>query len=89
MQVVVELEDGLTQGRPAMEIQKELRALWLMKEYKAGNLSIGEFAEKMGMQYVAARDYLHENGIETAAMDKETRAAGRQAMRKLAQRLAL
>ena len=89
MLVTVELDETLIQGRAEPELAQELRESWLIRAYQKGDLSMGEFAEKMNMPYLQARDWLHDQGISTSNLDDEARAITRQGYELTKQELGL
>jgi len=63
--VQVQIRDDLVQGRSHQELQHATIEVLIIRDYIDGRLSLGEVAEKLGMEYVAARDWLHNHGIAT------------------------
>ncbi len=74
MHVLVDLEDDLTIGRQPTELAQELRESWLIRAYQKGDLSMGEFSEKMNLSYQQARAWLHKQGVPTLQLGDEARA---------------
>lgn len=63
--VQVQIRDDLTQGRSRQELQHAATEGLIINDYINGRLSFGEVTEKLGMEYVDARDWLHDRGIAT------------------------
>jgi predicted HTH domain antitoxin len=59
------LPDEIVHGRKEEEVQETLQQGLLLLDYLSGKISIGKFAELMGMSYEAGRDWLHRQGIPT------------------------
>ena len=61
----VDLEIEETQGKSPEEFAIELRQAYYMKQYLTDDsgVSLGKFAELMGMGYEEARDWLNAHGV--------------------------
>lgn len=65
MDIQMHISDDVVQGRTQRELKKALSEGLLILDYLNARLSIGEMAEKLGMNLVDARDWLHGKGIAT------------------------
>lgn len=57
--------DTLVHGRDISELEQAVKEGLVIRDYLNAEISMGEFAELMGMEYVEARDWLHSQGIST------------------------
>lgn len=61
----IEITNDLAHGRKKEEMQKAVREGLLIRDYVNAEISIGKFAELMGLEYEDARNWLHRHGIAT------------------------
>lgn len=59
------LEDAVIQERDVAELQHSLRLGLILLDYVTAKISIGRFAELLGLDYERAREWLHRCGIPT------------------------
>lgn len=65
MSVQVLFEDDLIRGRDLTQFKKQANEAMLLYDYLNSEISIGEFAESMGLHIIDAREWLHRKGIAT------------------------
>lgn len=65
MSAQVQIRDDLVRGRSHQELQRDTTEALIISDYLNARLSLGEVAEKLGMDYVDAKDWLHGRGIAT------------------------
>lgn len=71
MSVQIVLDDQLVQGRNPAELTKHVREAVLLYDYVIAQISLGEFAEGMGLSIIDARDWLHRMGIPTSRIIRD------------------
>ncbi len=64
MHITVDIEVDQTQKQTPEEVSKEVSQAFYMKKYMDGKVSLGKFAELMGMSYEEARDWLNAQGVQ-------------------------
>ncbi|MCP3957513.1 MAG: hypothetical protein GY719_06640 [bacterium] len=63
--VQVALDESLLCGRDDLELQRDLAQGLILLDYLSAKVSIGRFAELMGMGYEEAMRWLHRRGVAT------------------------
>jgi len=63
--VQITLDDTLVQERETPELQEIMRQGLILLDYLSSRISVGRFAELMGMTPLQAGDWLHRRGIAT------------------------
>ncbi len=66
MPVQVSIRESVSRGRPHRILVKAVNEGLLIRDYINAEISLGELAELLGMEYIEARDWLHRQGIATA-----------------------
>ena len=61
----VTLEDTLIHERDDVELRRSMKQGLILLDYLSARISIGRFAELMGMGYEQATAWLHERGVAT------------------------
>lgn len=61
----IEITNDLVHGRKQEELQGAVQEGLLIRDYLNAEISIGKFAEQMGMSLVEGRNWLHNHGIAT------------------------
>ncbi len=61
----VTLDDALIHERDDVELRQSMMKGLILLDYLSAKISIGRFAELMGMGYEQATMWLHERGIAT------------------------
>ena len=65
MNIQVTLNKKLAQGHSIAELRKQMRTGLIIMEYLNAELSLGETASLLGMDYNEGRDWLHSKGVPT------------------------
>jgi predicted HTH domain antitoxin len=71
MSTAIAIEETLVHSRTPQQLQQDVKAGLLLLDYLHAEISLGRFAELMGMNYVQARDWLHQQGIPTMRQFKD------------------
>ncbi len=61
----VTLEDALLHERDDVELRHSMKQGLILLDYLSARISIGRFAELMGMGFEQATAWLHERGVAT------------------------
>jgi predicted HTH domain antitoxin len=81
-------DDILTEGKQCDELEKAIREGLIIRAYLNAEISIGELAELMNMEYIQARDWLHDQGIATTRkLPSDLEETDQKNMEKLAKEL--
>jgi len=82
--------DTLAHGRDICELEQAVKEGLAIRDYLNAEISMGEFAELMGMEYVEARDWLHSQGIlTTRRLPRTLKHISEKNQEKLAQELGI
>ena len=65
MSTAITIDETLVHSRTPQQLQQDVKAGLLLLDYLRAEISLGRFAELMDMNYVQARDWLHQQGIPT------------------------
>jgi predicted HTH domain antitoxin len=60
------LDDQIIRERDMEQLTWQTREAVLLYDYLTSAISLGEFAERMGMPLLDARDWLHKMGVSTS-----------------------
>ncbi len=63
MPVQVSIRESLSRGRTHQTLVKAVNEGLLIRDYLRAEISIGELAESLGMEYVETRDWLQRHGV--------------------------
>ncbi len=63
MIVQLNLDDNLILQRTKAELRQKLIEGLIIQDYLEARLSLGEVAERLKMDYLKAREWLHQKGI--------------------------
>ncbi|MFB3040170.1 MAG: hypothetical protein ACE1ZS_00005 [Candidatus Poribacteria bacterium] len=66
MSIQIVFNDDIVRGRDVIQLTQEAKKAMLLYDYLNAQISIGEFAELMGMPLIDARDWLHKRGVATS-----------------------
>lgn len=75
MSMQIAFDDNIVRGRDAAQLSQQAKEAMLLYDYVNARISIGEFAELIGMPLVEARDWLHKQGITTSRKIKDAELA--------------
>lgn len=75
MSVQVLFEDDLLRGRDFTQFKKQANEAMLLYDYLNSEISIGEFAESMGLHIIDAREWLHRRGVATSRKIRDPQLA--------------
>ena len=89
MNIQITLDDKIVRGRSPECLEKEIRQSLLIQDYLNGEISVGEFAEWMSLEYLEARQWLQQRGIWTDLRDPELLEISHQNAQKLKKSLPL
>ncbi len=65
MPVEITIADTLAHGRNSNELTLAVKEGLVIRDYLNAEISLGELAELLGMEYADARDWLHRKSIPT------------------------
>ncbi len=65
MSVQVSIRESVSRGRPQRVLVKAVNEGLLIRDYLNAEISMGELAELLGMEYVETRDWLRLHGVPT------------------------
>ncbi len=63
--VRVTLDDALIHERDDVELRQSMKQGLILLDYLSSKISLGRFAELMGLGYEQATTWLHERGVAT------------------------
>lgn len=63
--IQVTLDDALVHERDDVELRKGMKQGLILLDYLSAKISVGRFAELMGMGYEQATTWLHKRGVPT------------------------
>ena len=66
MPVQVSVNDSVSRGRSHQTLAKAVKEGLLIRDYLNAEISLGEMAELLGVEYADAREWLHQQGVATA-----------------------
>jgi len=66
MPVQVSINESVSRGRGPRALKKAVKEGLLIRDYLNAEISLGELAELLGLEYLQAREWLHRQGIATA-----------------------
>ena len=66
MPVQVSINEFVSRGRSSRVLEQAVKEGLLIRDYLNAEISLGELAELLGMEYLQARERLHRQGIATA-----------------------
>ena len=66
MPVQVSINESVSRGRGPRALTKAVNEGLLIRDYLNAEISLGELAEFLGLEYLQAREWLHRQGITTA-----------------------
>lgn len=66
MPVQVSVNDSVSRGRSHQTLTKAVKEGLLIRDYLNAEISLGELAELLGVEYADAREWLHRQGVATA-----------------------
>ncbi len=65
MSIQIQISEDLAQGRSPQQLQHDTTEGLIINDYLNARISLGEVAEKLKIDYVDARNWLHNRGIAT------------------------
>jgi predicted HTH domain antitoxin len=72
MNISITLDDNLVHGRSLQQLQQDIQEALILLDYIRADISLEKFAELMGIDYVQARNWLHQRGISTLRHFKDS-----------------
>ena len=66
MPIQVPINESISRGRDIHVLTKAVKEGLLIRDYLNAEISLGELAELLGLEYIQAREWLHSQGIATS-----------------------